>query len=77
LATIKNITVTEETQEVDLPKEEVSDEDIAQLAPFQNIKSLLLGENKIGDPGIRVITLHLTEVVKLQLNSNCFSSVSL
>jgi hypothetical protein len=45
LTTVKNITVTEETEEVDLPKEEVTDSDIELLAPFKNIRSLILGEN--------------------------------
>lgn len=74
---IKNISITEETAEVDLPKEEIGDEDIIQLSQFKNIKSLVLGENRIGDAGIEAITGNLTEVIKLQLNSNCFSADSL
>jgi len=36
-----------------------------------------LGENKIGDVGVTIITNHLTSIVKLQLNSNSFTASAL
>jgi hypothetical protein len=36
-----------------------------------------LGENKIGDAGVVAITSNLTNLTKLQLNSNCFSAEAL
>lgn len=77
LVTIQNITVTEETEEIDLPGQEVTDDDIIQLQSFRGLKSLLLGENKIGDAGIRVMTDYLPSLAKLQLNSNKFTSGAL
>lgn len=69
--------MTEETEEVDLPGEEVDDSDISQLSTFKNIKSLLLGENLIGNEGVATIASCLTHVTKLQLNSNRFDSSAL
>ncbi len=77
LVTIQNITVTEETEEVDLPGQEVTDEDILQLQSFKGLKSLVLGENKIGDAGIRVMTDCLPALTKLQLNTNQFTASAL
>jgi hypothetical protein len=45
--------------------------------PFKGLKSLLLGENKIGDGGVVAITTHLLNINKLQLNSNCFTADAL
>jgi hypothetical protein len=45
--------------------------------PFKGLKSLILGENKIGDAGVIAITTNLINVVKLQLNSNSFTSHAL
>ena len=77
LVTIQNTTVTEETEEIDLPSQEIGDEDVLQLQSFRGLKSLILGDNKIGDAGIRVITDCLTNVKKLQLNNNKFTASSL
>lgn len=77
LVTIANITVTEESEEVDLPGQEVTDEDILQLQSFRRLKSLILGENKIGDAGIRVMTDCLPALTKLQLNTNQFTAAAL
>jgi Leucine-rich repeat (LRR) protein len=41
------------------------------------LKSLLLGENKIGDDGVLAITTSLMNISKLRLDSNCFSAESL
>lgn len=47
------------------------------LAPFQNIKSLILGDNAIGDKGVAVIVSELTALNKLSLNSNKFKGTAL
>ena len=51
-----------------------SEEDKDVLQSFKGLKSLLFGENKIGDVGVRIITGYLTEITKLQLNSNKFTA---
>lgn len=43
IVTIQEITVTQDTQEIDLPGKGILDEDVTQLKFFLNIKSLLLG----------------------------------
>ena len=77
LVTIQHTTVTEETEEVDLPNQGVTDEDVIQLQTFKGLKSLMLGENKIGNAGVAAIVGSLSGVVKLQLNSNSFTAEAL
>jgi Leucine-rich repeat (LRR) protein len=48
-----------------------------QLQYFRGLQSLILGDNKIGDVGIKIITDCLTSVRKLQLNTNKFTSKAL
>ena len=60
-----------------MPNQSLTDEDIQQLCYFKKIKSLILGENKIGDLGVTIITNNLTNVSKLQLNSNSFTANAL
>lgn len=72
-ATIKDTVVNSQTEELDLPKAEVADEDIENIKHFFNIKSLLLGENEITDRGLEAICLNLTNLRKLFLNNNKIS----
>jgi hypothetical protein len=72
--TLQNTTVTEETEEIDMPNQSLTDEDIQQLYSFRGLKSLILGENKIGNVGVSTIASHLINVRKLQLNANCFNA---
>ena len=60
-----------------MPNQSLTDEDIQQLYSFKKIKSLILGENKIGDLGVTTITNTLTNVSKLQLNANSFKAEAL
>ena len=42
-ATIKNILITANTEEIDLPHMEVTDEDLDSIKDFHSLKSLILG----------------------------------
>ena len=55
-----------------MPGEGIKDEEIMELRDFKNIRSLLLGENQLGNEGVTFIIKNLTGVTKLQLNGNKF-----
>ena len=54
-ATLKNILISANTEEVDLPHMEVTDEDLDSIKDFHGIKSLILGENLISNFGMFTI----------------------
>lgn len=60
-----------------MPSQGVCDDDIVQLKHFKALKSLILGENKIGNLGLTTIVTHLSGIEKLQLNSNSFNAQAL
>jgi hypothetical protein len=53
--TLKNIVINHQTEEIDLPHQEVADEDLEVIKDFHSIKSLLLGENIITNFGMYTI----------------------
>ncbi len=68
--TIKDILVSYKTEEVDLPKAEITDEDIEPLKHFTNIKTIILAENLITNVGARTICENLVHLRKLFINNN-------
>ena len=52
---IKDLVISHQTEEVDLPKAGVGDEDIENLKYFTNIKSVILADNQITDIGMNLI----------------------
>ena len=53
--TIKEIIVNHHTEEIDLPKCELTDEDVEMMKYFPNIKTLILSENDLTDKSFIMI----------------------
>ena len=68
--TVKDVVVTHQTEEIDLPKAEVGDEDIESLRHFSNIRSIILSDNQLTDIGMTLICENLTKLRKLFINNN-------
>ena len=47
--TIKQTVITQQTEEVDISKSDVNDEDLEDLKYFPKIKTLILSDNNITD----------------------------
>ena len=69
---IKETTVTESTVEIDLPKMELTDEDVMVLKGFSQIEEFILGENKLTNKSIEMICTSFPSLKKLIINKNEF-----
>lgn len=77
IATIRDVTVTAETVEVDLSNKELTDEEFADLEPFNKIQSLMLDCNKLTDTSVSIIAGKFSCLKKLLLSSNNFTAAAL
>lgn len=67
---LRQILITNSTEEIDLPKCELTDDDIYSIKVFHNIKTLILGENNLTDYGLLLICHNMPHLKKLFLNHN-------
>ena len=77
MVNVKDATVTEATLEIDLPKQDLTDEDLLPLSGFGQIEEFILGENQLGNPSIKMLCNSFPQTKKLILDRNCFEASSL
>lgn len=68
--TIGEKVIPNNTDEVDLAGEGVTDEDIKLIVTNKKVRNLILGDNSIGDDGAGLICSQLVNLTKLFLNKN-------
>lgn len=77
IVNIKEQTYTSTSVEVDLPGQELTDEDILPLEGFSQVEDFILGENQLKGEGVVMICAHFPKLKKLILNKNMFKAESL
>lgn len=77
VVTIGEKVVQNNTDEIDLASEGVTDEEIKLLVGNKKLRNLILGDNSISDLGAQLICDNLPHLTKLFLNKNSISDAGL